>query len=41
MGKINNDVIGILAYGSLIEDPGEPIIQLLVKRIDTVTTIFS
>ncbi len=37
MGKINNNVIGILAYGSLIEDPGEPIIQLLVKRIDTVT----
>lgn len=37
VGKVNNDAIGILAYGSLIEDPGEPITQLLIKRIDTVT----
>lgn len=37
MGKTNDDIIGILAYGSLIEDPGEQITRLLVKRIDTVT----
>ncbi len=37
MTESNEDVIGILAYGSLIEDPGEQINQLLIKRIDTVT----
>jgi cation transport regulator ChaC len=37
MRKPNDDVIGILAYGSLIEDPGERITQLLINRIDTVT----
>lgn len=31
------DVIGILAYGSLIEDPGEAILNLLVRRIHTTT----
>jgi hypothetical protein len=31
------EVIGILAYGSLIEDPGQAILDLLVRRIDTTT----
>jgi hypothetical protein len=31
------DTIGILAYGSLIEDPGEEISSLLIKRIETKT----
>lgn len=31
------DNIGILAYGSLIEEPGQPISDLIIKRINTVT----
>ena len=33
--------IGILAYGSLIEEPGEEIEPLIVSRIKNVTTPFS
>lgn len=32
-----DDTLGILAYGSLIEDPGEHISNLLIKRVSTVT----
>lgn len=31
------DAIGILAYGSLIEEPGQAISDLIIKRISTVT----
>jgi hypothetical protein len=31
------DAIGILAYGSLIEDPGPDILHLLVRRVNTQT----
>ncbi|MBC6491720.1 hypothetical protein BC349_11720 [Flavihumibacter stibioxidans] len=31
------DTIGILAYGSLIEDPGQMISDLIIKKISTVT----
>lgn len=37
MEKPNEDVIGILAYGSLIEDPGEEISRLVIKRVSTTT----
>lgn len=37
MGKPSEDVIGILAYGSLIEDPGEDISRLVIKKVSTST----